>query len=41
MAAISPPPHRRRDTPPVWWTVGMALGTTVGAAGCYLLAQLF
>jgi hypothetical protein len=39
MAAISPPP-RRRSTPPLWWTAGMALGTTLGAAACWLLVQL-
>jgi hypothetical protein len=37
MAAISP----RTSSPPAWvGTVGIALGTGLGAAACYLLAHL-
>ena len=39
MAAISP--SSRRTTPPAWvGTVGIALGTGLGAAACYLLAHV-
>jgi hypothetical protein len=39
MAAVSPTPPRTR--PPAWiGTVGIALGTGLGAAACYLLAHL-
>jgi hypothetical protein len=40
MAAISPTP-RRRGAPPAWiGTVGIALGTGLGAAACFVLAHL-
>jgi hypothetical protein len=40
MAAISPSSRRPR-TPPAWiGHVGLALGTVLGAAACYLLATL-
>jgi hypothetical protein len=39
MAAISP--TSRRDGPPAWvGTVGIALGTGLGAAACFVLAHL-
>jgi hypothetical protein len=39
MAAISPAP--RRTSPPAWiGTVGIALGTGLGAVACYALSQL-
>jgi hypothetical protein len=39
MAAISSTP--RRDGPPAWvGTVGIALGTGIGAAACFALAHL-
>jgi hypothetical protein len=40
MAAISPTP-RRRTAPPSWiGTVGIALGTGLGAAACWVLANV-
>jgi hypothetical protein len=38
MAAISP--HPRRTVPPAWWSAGMALGTALGAAGCWMLLHV-
>ncbi|WP_281272676.1 hypothetical protein [Solirubrobacter pauli] len=41
MAAISPSPRRSRNDLPRWaGTLGLVLGSTIGAAACFGLAAL-
>lgn len=41
MAAIHPPSHSSASLPTWVGTVGLVLGSALGAAGCFALAALF